>query len=646
VAGGVQWQADTYSTGGKSWTGSATAIAGTNDDALYVDERSATANLGSFGYAIPVTRGGTFTVRLHFAELWFGAHAWAPAGAAGQRVFDVNLEGGAVELDNLDVFARAGSATALVASTDIAVTDGTLNLEFAASANQPTVAAIEVVYPEAPADPDPVDPPTSAIPPLRINAGGPAATSGGVDWAADTYSGGGKTWTGSATAIAGTEDDVLYRDERSATANLGQFSYAIPVQRAGEFTVRLHFAELWFGAHPWAPAGAAGQRVFDVNLEGGAVELDNLDIFARVGAATALVTTHTIAVTDGTLNIQFSASANQPTVSAIEVVYPAGSTTPTDPTGPADPDGIAWPASWASGPSAPQVSYETAVSTVNGTIYSFGGFDNQYRVRRGYYGFNPATGVWTNLGNMPAGLAETHQGATTDGRYIYLAGGFAGDLDDSRAPQQDTTSTIYRLDTLDNTWTRLPDLPAPRGAGAAKVVGNKLHYIGGLQADMHTNVADHWVLDLATLAWSTAAPQPNPKDHATVAAVDGKIYVMGGEHEHHRLHLQQKDAHVYDPATNVWTRLADMPTAKSHLEGGTFVSDGKIILAGGQVDNFAPTAEVVAYDPAADSWTTLDPLPAPRQGAIVQRAGNKVVVALGATETWLPQNTTWIGDLP
>ncbi|HEX8528581.1 MAG TPA: T9SS type A sorting domain-containing protein, partial [Cytophagales bacterium] len=47
------------------------------------------------------------------------------------------------------------------------------------------------------------------------------------------------------------------------------------------------------------------------------------DIFAEVGAMTAVVKTFGVPVLDGTLNISFTASADQPKVSAIEVLGPA-----------------------------------------------------------------------------------------------------------------------------------------------------------------------------------------------------------------------------------------------------------------------------------------------------------------------------------
>ena len=99
-------------------------------------------------------------------------------------------------------------------------------------------------------------------------------------------------------------------------------AYDIPVQD-GEYQVKLHFAELWFEA-TGGGAGGAGSRVFDVSIEGQLVE-DNLDVFAEVGAQTPLVKTHTITVTGGVLDIDFSSldavgGTRHPIINAIEVL--------------------------------------------------------------------------------------------------------------------------------------------------------------------------------------------------------------------------------------------------------------------------------------------------------------------------------------
>ena len=77
--------------------------------------------------------------------------------------------------------------------------------------------------------------------PMRINCGGTTVTdSKGQKWSADSFFSGGATYSTSAVEIYNTDDDVIYRSERSGT-----FVYNIPVP-LGSYSVVLHFAEIMY----------------------------------------------------------------------------------------------------------------------------------------------------------------------------------------------------------------------------------------------------------------------------------------------------------------------------------------------------------------------------------------------------------------
>jgi len=146
VPGG--WSDDRYFTGGSAlnWTGEI-EVAGTDDDGLYLTQRSGTGpgKRRGFEYAIPVAENGVYLVRLYFAEPYWGASG-GPEGGEGRRVFSVIGEGELL-LEDLDVFAESGAVTALVKQVEIVIEDGELNLRFTASEGEPMVAAIELLQP-------------------------------------------------------------------------------------------------------------------------------------------------------------------------------------------------------------------------------------------------------------------------------------------------------------------------------------------------------------------------------------------------------------------------------------------------------------------------------------------------------------------
>jgi hypothetical protein len=150
---GATFRADALFAGGSTFSAPTRAIAGTSDPALYRDER-----WGQFTYSIPVANG-TYDVRFHFVELYYGT---AQPGCAGKRIFGMDIldTPATPDIANLDICAAAGPNTALVRTVaGVTVTDGTLNIRSVyGSADDPEVAAIEVI-PEAvaPAPPTVVD---------------------------------------------------------------------------------------------------------------------------------------------------------------------------------------------------------------------------------------------------------------------------------------------------------------------------------------------------------------------------------------------------------------------------------------------------------------------------------------------------------
>lgn len=119
---------DLGTTGGQIFSNeSLIDIAGTDEDELHFTERSGTnSDPTSFGYRISIPNG-LYRIRLHFAEIFWGAPGGGPNGT-GRRVFDVTLENELV-LDDLDINAEVGPTAALVESFDVAITDEALDLE-------------------------------------------------------------------------------------------------------------------------------------------------------------------------------------------------------------------------------------------------------------------------------------------------------------------------------------------------------------------------------------------------------------------------------------------------------------------------------------------------------------------------------------
>jgi fibronectin type 3 domain-containing protein len=137
---GQTFSADTFFSGGNVRSGTA-PISGTNDQKLYQSER-----WGIFNYAIPVTNG-TYDVRFHFAETYFGTLVAGPC--VGKRIFGMDIldTPASPDLSGIDICAAVGTSAAYIVTVpNVTIGDGVLNVRSVnGGVDDPELTALEVI---------------------------------------------------------------------------------------------------------------------------------------------------------------------------------------------------------------------------------------------------------------------------------------------------------------------------------------------------------------------------------------------------------------------------------------------------------------------------------------------------------------------
>jgi hypothetical protein len=152
---------------------------------------------------------------------------------------------------------------------------------------------------------------------LRLDLGGPGL-AGPPAWCEGTGEYGGVDFVNPAVIdVAGTELDALYRSARTGSAADPTYAGVRLPACDGPHVLRLHFAETYWGAPGGAPGGV-GKRVFDVRAEGQLL-LDDLDLTAAAGVATALVSSTVLEITGPLLELDLSASVDRPLIAALSL---------------------------------------------------------------------------------------------------------------------------------------------------------------------------------------------------------------------------------------------------------------------------------------------------------------------------------------
>jgi N-acetylneuraminic acid mutarotase len=170
--------------------------------------------------------------------------------------------------------------------------------------------------------------------------------------------------------------------------------------------------------------------------------------------------------------------------------------------------------------------------------------------------------------------------------------------------EQSMTPTI-----TENSWAEMTPLPAPRSGLGVAAVDGKIYAIGGrIYQHAGETVGTNEMYDPTTNNWTAKTPMPTARANFGIVAYGSKIYCIGGETDIKNGTNTNYDValavnEVYDPATDTWETKAPMPMARSYVEVNA--ADGKIYVMGGDPDQTLN----YAYDPSADNWTVKAPVP-------------------------------------
>ncbi len=267
-------------------------MARTSDQFLFDHSRT-----GDFTYSIPL-KPGSYELHLFFstpvqaAEFIFTFYV-AINGEYVLGAFDINADALGANIADERVFRDVSPDK-----------DGYLRISFAGGTGPPSLNALEILP----------GLPHAQLPIRLIMQTTPVTDHSGRVWHPDDYFMNGRLST-EEHPLKDSPDPDLFSGER-----YGHFTYAIPVDTRGRYTLVLHFAEFYFGSG--APGnGGIGSRIFKVMCNGETL-LDNFDILKEAGSLRELTKTfrHLKPTAQGKLNLTFEPIVNNATISGIEVL--------------------------------------------------------------------------------------------------------------------------------------------------------------------------------------------------------------------------------------------------------------------------------------------------------------------------------------
>jgi len=248
--------------------------------------------------------------------------------------------------------------------------------------------------------------------------------------------------------------------------------------------------------------------------------------------------------------------------------------------------------------------------------------------------------VWLKVPDVPA----------LDSTAVYVYYGNLGATNSSNGKGTFEFFDDFESDYLaESGWSVKAPLPSFKADNASVVYNNLLFIFGGYDRNPATCVkyylAETFVYDPITNTWTQLANMPTPRWGPVAVELNGLIHIFAGE-----AITGLTGAHeVYNPATNTWSTWSNVPPQLAD-QGGMGISYGnKIHLFLRQYH--------YEYDPATDTYTAKANVPTPRtwgtcalvNGLIYVIGGYSYGSPSGATnvnEVYNPATNTWTTRAP
>lgn len=204
-----------------------------------------------------------------------------------------------------------------------------------------------------------------------------------------------------------------------------------------------------------------------------------------------------------------------------------------------------------------------------------------------FWAYNPQNDSWTRIADLTGPKRGYAIGFSLNNKG-YVGGGYAM-VNSFPEPVSD----LWEYDPAANTWTKKNDLPASLHSENAKAlnVNGVIYLFLGAVIFRYEPVLDKW--DQLAFYPGTIGQFPI---RLIAFTANGKIYGS----------LDELEFYEYDPASDIWTRKADIPVAGSSWKRESFATSGMGHVGGGlNYVDYLKKVQFSRYDPNLDRWTSV-----------------------------------------
>jgi N-acetylneuraminic acid mutarotase len=221
---------------------------------------------------------------------------------------------------------------------------------------------------------------------------------------------------------------------------------------------------------------------------------------------------------------------------------------------------------------------------------------------------------------------------------------------------------VLKWDGEQLTHESMAPLPAPSSCQAGVQIGSKIYLAGGQPGPNPVTgpSSDYfWVLDLndASPEWKSLPTWPGPERFYAIAGTDGEqFYLFSGirrivNSENQPALEYLRDAYCFDPSSEKWTRLPDLPNANAAVASPAPLVSGNLLLIGRGADGVKVdgpmekrpgfSGDVLCFELASKEWKAVGALPFGRAAIPAAYWRGEIIIASGEVGPGVRSNEVW-----
>jgi large repetitive protein len=247
---------------------------------------------------------------------------------------------------------------------------------------------------------------------------------------------------------------------------------------------------------------------------------------------------------------------------------------------------------------------------------------------RGLWEYDPAADAWTTHSTRLPSM-RFHYPVVVLGNTLYAIGGILEHPND----RYEHVAMVEAYDLTTKSWSRKADLLEPRTNSAAEVVNGKIYVFGGNSSPDSTGKPLPIVAyDPARNTWERKQAAFPARDCRGAHLIGGRVYVVCAADPGDTGDMNS-NIEIYDP-------VADRMIGRVKVQGvrmayATAELGGKVVLVGGHVHELKDAVSTVdLYDPDSGTWSRLPDLPKAKSWAGAFGYQGRLYVLGGVLEEW------------